>query len=422
MFDDPLLREHLVGRNFVVLSTNLGPYHVARMRALGQRLSMYKARLVVVELAGLEKSYRWRVDRAANGFEWRTLSKEQAVEDVPARLQRRLMRECLAELRPVVTLVSGWSRPFFRAALDWCRGGPGICLIVSSSTATTRRNDSHTKRRVWPFELYKRWLLRGVDGALVPGNAGRQYLNSLGVPRDRIFLKIDAVDNDYIAKRAAEARRDAARLRAEYGVPEQFFVCPARLLPLKNHVGMLRAYEKYLKRAANAAWGLVMLGEGAAAPEVDAAMARLNCPKVVRRAFSPLEVVADHYGLASALVLASFKETWGLVLNEAAAAGLPLLVSNRAHAAEHLIQPGVNGWCFDPDDPDELAELFWRLSTLPAEELEQMGAASRRIVADWGLEQYLDEALRAVATAMRARGWAQPQGGRAMEPARSSEA
>ncbi|MBP9026288.1 MAG: glycosyltransferase [Phycisphaerae bacterium] len=402
---ESLLRRHLNGRNVVVFAKNLGPYHVARFRVLGRRLAGYGAHLVGVELAAAEKAYPWRVSRDALEFQWRTLASDGAVEDISGWGQRRLTRKCLEELQPVVTVVPGWSDAFLRYALAWCRSGPGICLVAGDSTADTRRTDYEPKRRLRLLELYKRWLLRGVDGALVSGDASRDYFASLGVPRERIFLKYDVVDNEYIAQRAEQARRAATSLRVQYKLPQEFFFYPARLLRIKNHFRLLEAYELYLQRAGDSAWGLVMLGDGPAAQEVDAAIARLGCPKIVRRPFAPLEVTADHYGLASALVFPSLRETWGLIVNEAAAAGLPLLVARNCPATDHLVLPGQNGWHFDPERPAQLAELFWRMSSLSVEDRERMGAISRQVVATWGLEGHVDEVLKAVAAAMQARGW-----------------
>ena len=216
---ESLLRRHLNGRNVVVFAKNLGPYHVARFRVLGRRLAGYGAHLVGVELAAAEKAYPWRVSRDALEFQWRTLASDGAVEDISGWGQRRLTRKCLEELQPVVTVVPGWSDAFLRYALAWCRSGPGICLVAGDSTADTRRTDYEPKRRLRLLELYKRWLLRGVDGALVSGDASRDYFASLGVPRERIFLKYDVVDNEYIAQRAEQAQGTLAAVGVELERP-----------------------------------------------------------------------------------------------------------------------------------------------------------------------------------------------------------
>ena len=95
-----------------------------------------------------------------------------------------------------------------------------------------------------------------------------------------------------------------------------------------------------------------------------------------------------YYGLASAFVHASTTEQWGLVVNEAMASGLPVLVSNRCGCAPDLVQEGVNGFTFDPYNVEQLAQLMLKISAFQTFSLSTFGAASRRIIADWGPERF----------------------------------
>ena len=72
--------------------------------------------------------------------------------------------------------------------------------------------------------------------------------------------------------------------------------------------------------------------------------------------------VPAYYALAGAFVHASTTEQWGLVVNEAMASGLPVLVSNRCGCAPDLVQEGVNGFTFDPCNVEELAQLMLKIS------------------------------------------------------------
>jgi 1,2-diacylglycerol 3-alpha-glucosyltransferase len=79
------------------------------------------------------------------------------------------------------------------------------------------------------------------------------------------------------------------------------------------------------------------------------------------------------------LVLPSVSETWGLVVNEALAAGLPVLVSHRCGCVPELVRQGWNGYLCDPLDAGDMARWMAVLSS-PAVDLEAMGTASRRII------------------------------------------
>src|SRR5690606_18401005 len=107
------------------------------------------------------------------------------------------------------------------------------------------------------------------------------------------------------------------------------------------------------------------------------------------------------YADAGAFVHASTTEQWGLVVNEAMACGLPVLVSNRCGCAPDLVKEGVNGWTFDPTDPATLAELMTTLASLPETERDALGAAGKRIIANWGPERFATGLIAAATRALR---------------------
>ena len=96
--------------------------------------------------------------------------------------------------------------------------------------------------------------------------------------------------------------------------------------------------------------------------------------------FQQGDAVCAYYGLASCLVLPSISETWGLVVNEAMAAGLPVLVSQRCGCVPELVQDGVNGYVCDPLDTEGMARLLGVMSSETAD-AGKMGEVSRQIVA-----------------------------------------
>lgn len=386
------LKSFLAGRKVAVLYLNFGPYHVARLRAIAQALQPHDARLVGVELAGSEKHYPWRVQRRHEAFEWRTLFEDAAVELIASRDQAQGVRAMLDEVQPAAVVIPGWSHAFHRAAAAWCRSRRGRVVAVVSADTTAARPQGRT----WLFELYKRWLLRGFDAAHVSGHATRDYLASLGFPRERVFFKYDAVDNDFFWNLAEDTRRRCEEYRQRFAVPQRFFFLPSRTLERKNHLRLVTAYERYLARCEGPPWGLVMVGSGPMDALLDQQIARLSATPISRRPFAQIEDIARYYGLASALIFPSWSETWGLILNEAAAAGLPILSSNRAPAATHLASDGVNGWRFDPFNVEDMAAAMKRMASLSDDVRARMGAESRRIVADWGLEQHAAELLRAI--------------------------
>ncbi|MEJ2070311.1 MAG: glycosyltransferase family 4 protein [Syntrophobacterales bacterium] len=103
--------------------------------------------------------------------------------------------------------------------------------------------------------------------------------------------------------------------------------------------------------------------------------------------------------MASVFILpSSHLEQWGLVVNEAMASGLPVLVSSACGCVPELVQEGVNGFSFDPSDREGLARLMLKMSSQEAE-LKTMGEASRRLIADWSPEVFAQNLFQAVKVA-----------------------
>jgi glycosyltransferase involved in cell wall biosynthesis len=200
----------------------------------------------------------------------------------------------------------------------------------------------------------------------------------MGFPRERIWTGYDVVENREFADGAVAARSQGDSLRRRLGLPERYFLFMGRFAPEKNLPRLFEAYARYRTAAGHRAWGLVLVGSGPQEPMLRARAQDLR--DVVFAGFQQGDAVPAYYGLASSLVLPSISETWGLVVNEAMAAGLPVLVSHRCGCVPELVRPGVNGYVCDPLDTDGMARLLGVMSSDTAD-VGKMGEASRQIVA-----------------------------------------
>ena len=112
--------------------------------------------------------------------------------------------------------------------------------------------------------------------------------------------------------------------------------------------------------------------------------------------FVQIEELPLYYGLAATFILpSSHFEQWGLVVNEAMAAGLPVLVSRVCGCAPELVQEGVNGFTFDPDDTEGLARLMWQMSWGEVD-LEAMSQASQSIISVWTPGTFAENLFNAI--------------------------
>jgi glycosyltransferase involved in cell wall biosynthesis len=248
-------------------------------------------------------------------------------------------------------------------------------------------------RRRWLTEKLKRMILAECDAAVVAGERHADYLERLGFDRHRIALKYDAVDNDHFARGAAIARRRGAELRRALGLPDRYLLCSGRFIPKKNLEALLRGYDEYRRRGG--ALDLVLLGDGPLRQRLlrvrhDAGLDRhVHLP-----GFKQYDELPVFYGLATAFILPSTTEQWGLVVNEAMASGLPVLVSRACGAAE-LVREGENGHVFDPERAGDIARA---IEWLPEDDsrLAQMGQASVRVIAEVSPAAFAASVARAI--------------------------
>ncbi len=135
-----------------------------------------------------------------------------------------------------------------------------------------------------------------------------------------------------------------------------------RFVPKKNLDVLLEAFAAYCE-ASRSPWELVLCGDGPMKEGLEAMTRELGISDHVRMpGFVQYEDLPSYYGLAQAFVHASHREQWGLVVNEAMAAGLPVLVSERCGCVPELVQQGVNGFTFPPSDAAALKRLLLRFS------------------------------------------------------------
>jgi glycosyltransferase involved in cell wall biosynthesis len=333
----------------------VGPYHHTRFQAAAAVMP-----LEVLETRPASQEYPWQFE-AAPAYPLHRLSGHTGPESdpPPAALDRQL-QELLEQRRPSAIVSVGWADRAYQRLLLQAHRRRIPLLIVSDSRLRDQPRSPLT-------EGLKRQLLRGYAAAMVAGSESRAYLHRLGFPAGGIFEPWDVVDNRFFEQAAAEA-----------GPRQPRFLCVSRLVPKKNHQGLLQAFATYQRQGGG--WGLQLVGSGPLLPAIEAQVAALPAPgRVQLLPFCQLPELGRLYGQASAFVLASTSDQWGLVVNEAIAAGLPALVSEACGCAADLIGHDVSGWCFDPQQPHALAALMHAAEhqSAPARARMQAAAAAR---------------------------------------------
>jgi glycosyltransferase involved in cell wall biosynthesis len=301
------------------------------------------------------------------------------------------MVELLDREQPEALGMVGYVRPESMAALRWARKLRRPTILMSESQAIDHR-------RVWWKEAVKRRRVQRFSAALVGGPRHRDYLVTLGMPADRVALGYDAVDHDWFAQWAESVRSDPDGHR---DLPEApYFLAVSRFVREKNLPRLVRAFARFRRvHAAGVGWHLVLCGDGPGAGEVEAAVESSGVSHAIHRpGFLQAEELVRWYAGASAFVHPSLMEPWGLVVNEAAACGLPLLVSDRAGCIDTLVPepPGTTGRRFDPRDETALADGLGWLASLPEADRTAMGRRAADVAAAWGPARFAQGTVEAL--------------------------
>ncbi len=345
-----------------VVFHHIGPYHHARLNAAADKLSV----------TGVEWSAKahdsWGAADSPPQYRKISLFAEATDRYPTSDQRRRAFYSALEQANPDVVAVNGWNNFGSLVAANCCMDR-GIPMVVMSESA---RGD---EPRTWWKEVIKRRIVNLYSAALVGGQRHVEYLIELGMPRERIVTGYDVVDNDYFAQRAIEIRK-------------------------KNLPSLIRAYAEYREKwKGHTPWDLVLLGDGPLRETLNTQLSTFNLHSHVHLpGFKQYDELPVYYAFANAFVHASTTEQWGLVVNEAIASGLPIIVSDRCGCVPELVQG--NGFTFDPMNEHELAAQMSKMALLPAEERKTFADASYKIAANFvperfgkGLEQATQLAL-----------------------------
>jgi len=290
-------------------------------------------------------------------------------------------------------LVSGWHSHSFWQAIKACwKTRTPVLVRGDSQLATTR---SWLKRAV-KYPVYRGFIPR-FDGYLIVGKRAREYFLHYGASEKKMFSVPHAVDNRFFAESSAEFRQDRKRWRREWGLPPEsvVFLFAGKFVARKRPMDFLKA----IRQASAGSPGLsgLMAGDGPLRSELESYAKAYHLP-VRFSGFLNQSSLPKAYAASDALVLPSDgQETWGLVVNEAMASGLPAIVSDEVGCGPDLVIPGHTGELFHGGDWPGLSAILSRLTTHP-DQLAAMGEAARRQVNDYSISRAVEgtlEALRA---------------------------
>jgi glycosyltransferase involved in cell wall biosynthesis len=366
----------------VVVRTFL-PYHVARIRRLREALAERGVRLCSIEVASRDAAYGFAPSGTRSAPDHFCCFPDVDYQSLTASEIHRAVLALLETLRPDVVIGHATPFPEGMAAIAYRNRTTARVYVVDDAWEATDRSSALVRS-------IKRVIHRSVDGAIVSSAAHVRYYAGLGVPQNRSACGCSVVDNETYARRADLCRRDHGVTRGRLQLPTCYFLFVGRFLERKGISNLLRAYELYRAKSLDP-WPLVLIGGDPA--QLPRGVKPSGAVRFAGRMFG--DDLADALALAGAVVVPSLVEQWGLVINEAMAAGT-LVIASRACGGAQLVRHGETGFTYEANDVCGLAELLQRVAGLSDAIRAEMGRAGRRTVSGWGLDRFVDGVSQAL--------------------------
>lgn len=291
-------------------------------------------------------------------------------------------------------LVNGWYLKSYVQAIRACRRLGIPVLVRGDSQLKTPRPRLTRIAKYWPY----RWFLSNIDVHLYVGCANHAYLRHYGVPERRLFFAPHFVENERFATQAKQAGSNggAAALREKIGArPEDaVFLLAGKLIEKKRSADFIDAVVR-IHALGTRVHGLVV-GSGPL-EEGLRRRAAASGASIHFLGFRNQSAMPACYAASDCLILTSDgRETWGLVVNEAMACGIPAIVSDAAGCAADMISEGQTGFTFPCGDVAALANRMQAVVTCRVRDPQYFSGEVGRRIARYACKPAVDGTLHAL--------------------------
>jgi len=360
----------LTHQRIVVLHNIVSPYKTVLFNEL------YKIcrGLIVLYIAETETSREWNIEKNNIKFPYEIMFKGALDYSGSLKSIIKTWRR-LNSLNPDVIIISGYAHVTCWAGFLWAKSYRKKVILWSAS-------NQHDRDRSFLKEKLKGFFVKRCDAANVYGKRSKDYVAKLGMNPNKILIKGNVTDNFFYYTKTMEARTVKVALCKQFNVPSHNFVYIGRFSTEKNLLFLLNAYAEL----DTDDWGLILVGNGPLGKDIASYIRRHAIENVFLPGFKQKEEIPQYLAVSDVFVLPSISETWGLVINEAMASSLPVLISNRCGCYPDLIKEGVNGFSFDPFNQRELFTIMKEIVN-GKHDLIKMGRASLEIIKEYNPEK-----------------------------------
>ncbi|MDP3052559.1 MAG: glycosyltransferase family 4 protein [bacterium] len=280
--------------------------------------------------------------------------------------------------------VSNWFA-FFGA---WLSRTP-VFLHGDSNLLKRPRLWAHfVKRLLFPL------FFKGISAFLSVGASNKEYYKYFGAPDKKIFLTPYSIDNDFFQKESEKYKGRKEEIRKKFNLPLKIpiILYVGKIYKGKGAFDLLKAFEKISGSLESA---LVFIGEGEEKIYLENYVKEKNIKNVYFQGFKNQSELPAFYAVSDVFVFPSKIDSWGLVVNEAMACGLPVIATGFVGASHDLIKQGFNGFVYRAGDIEELKLCIEKTIVDPALR-NKMSENSLKIISSWNYDSCVEGILRAL--------------------------
>ena len=358
----------------LILHNDFRVYWKGRLTYLKKFLNSKNVDFYAIELFGKGSPYIF--DSYDNIEKWWTCifpdasNKQVAIRDLEKALFAKL-----DEINPDVVIAG--SIVFYSGALGirWAKhNNKKFVMFDDAKPSQVKRN------------FFVRWvknqIIKQVDGLWLPSEHYYSEYSNLDRNRTIFFSGYSTIDNQLF------------KFKNQREITHKVIICVARFVPIKNLNNLLKAWKLVESKVAD--YKLVIIGDGPEFEKLNLLSTQLGIKTILFLGAIPNSDIPTYFFNANAFILPSYSESWGLVVNEAMAAGLPVLLSNRINANESLLQEGINGFSFNPLSISDISDKILDYLNADEEVKKAMSENSLKIVNTMSYEVMGEELLKAL--------------------------
>lgn len=358
----------------IVLVTNIPtPYRVPLFNELDAALRNRGRRLHVIFGAASYARRKFEIDAGTFQFDHTFLDASliQRGDTEKTTFLYKGLGKVLHRLAPEKIIVSGFSpatvKIYWRnliAAFMFRKKVPFI--IWNGSIEADYRRDGSFKR------FFRKILASSASGAVAYGSRAKDYLEKLGIAPSRVFIGVNTVDTTFFSRSTEKIRQQKRAVENPVAHGRIHLLSIGYLSPRKNFhqlIEVMRLLHEHRKDIV-----LDLVGDGSERKQLENLVKTYGLTDVVHfHGYLQKEALPVLMADATLFLFQTDFDIWGLVLNEAMAAGLPVICSPNAGAAADLIREAETGFIMDFNQPELVAAKIMELLADP-EKCRSIGA------------------------------------------------